>query len=90
MIGDEHEGSTGKRTTHPAGGIGDDENLDAQLRKHPRREAGDGGRMPLIQMKAACLHDHGDALERTRDQLALMPGDTGLGKTGDGVIRDAD
>src|SRR5437867_5788246 len=40
-------------------------------------------------MKAAALHDHGDALERAAHELTLVPGRPGLGEPGDLAVWDA-
>src|SRR5207247_10571304 len=40
-------------------------------------------------MKAAALHDDGDALERAAHELTLVPGRPGLGEPGDLAVWDA-
>src|SRR5437667_254414 len=40
-------------------------------------------------MKAAALHDHGDALERAAHEVTLVPGRPGLGEPGDLAVWDA-
>src|ERR1043165_6467460 len=40
-------------------------------------------------MKASRLHDYGHTFELAGDQQAFVPGHTGLGNSGDRVVRDA-
>src|SRR2546428_14166119 len=40
-------------------------------------------------MKAAALHDHGDALERAAHEVTLVPGRPGLGEARNCGLRDA-
>ena len=89
MVGDQHQRSAGEGAADAARGVCDDQNLDAELSEHPRRQPGDPGRMPLIKMKAPRLHEHGDLFERPANQQAFVPGHAGFGKTGDGVVGNA-
>src|SRR2546422_4571963 len=41
-------------------------------------------------MKAAALHDHGDALERAAHEVTLVPGRPGLGEARNCGLRNAD
>jgi hypothetical protein len=43
VIRDEHEGAAREGTAYAAGGVGDDENLDAQVAEDARRQARGGG-----------------------------------------------
>ena len=89
MVGDEHQGPAREGPAHSASRIRDDQDLDAQLGKDPGRQAGDGRRMALVQMKAARLHDDRHALELPSDQFSLVACDAWLGESGDGAIRNA-
>ena len=86
MVGDQHQGPAWEGPAHAACGIRDDQDLDAQLCKYPRRQRGYRRGMTLIEMKTPRLHEHGDSLKASRDQLTLVPGDAGFRKTGNGRV----
>src|SRR6185295_12577219 len=60
------------------------------LGEDARRQPGDLGGMPLVEMKAARLHDDRHALERPGDELTPVTLDAWLGKTGDFGIGNGD
>src|SRR5207247_1020125 len=57
--------------------------------EHARRERGHFRRMPLIEMKATALHHDRHAVERAGHELPFVPGDSGLGESGDILVRHA-
>src|SRR5207247_1129111 len=86
VVGDQHQGAAWEVAAHAARGIRDDQDLNAQLCKYPRRQRGYRRGMTLIEMKTPRLHEHGDSLQASRDQLTLVPGDARLRKTGNGRV----
>src|SRR5260370_32976723 len=86
VVGNQHQGPAWKRSPHASSGVRHDQDLHPKLCKDPRRQAGHRGGLPLIQMKASRLHDDGDALERCDNHLALLPRDSALGGTRDGLV----
>ena len=90
MVRDQHQRAAREGAPHAAGGVGDDEDLDAEFREHPRRQTGNRRGMALIQMKAPRLDNDGHAFERAGHQLALMPGHARFRKPGNCAVRNPD
>ena len=79
VVGDEHQVAGGVGGVDGAGGVGDDEGLDAEA-LHDADGQGDLGHgVAFVEVDAALHDEHGLVFEAADDELAGVAGDGGFG-----------
>jgi hypothetical protein len=73
VVGDEHDVSRTKGRVQAAGGVGDDQDLDAQHLHHAHREGNLGHRIALVVMSAPLHHRHTLPFQPAHDEPAHVP-----------------